>query len=352
MTHALLLGKFMPLHRGHELMIETAMELFDHVTLIVCTNDEDYPEELTRNERMQLIGMKYEGLNLISAKDEIGDPKETDEYGTALDEGYMDRWADFLWKIYDDMKYDIRGEHFTHFVSSDRYGKELAGAMGIEWLPVDPDRELYPISARQIRANPHAHWQLISEPFRNYYLKTFAIVGPESVGKTTATKKLARHFGGLAVPEYGRFYTDHDKYPDTMGFKYIYAAQQRWIKNAETNTPNGLVFTDTEAATTLLFEKKYNGVSARDEELIHQFIAIQDIDHYFLLKHTVPWVDDGTRTCGSKEDRDWFYTGMVELLAEKGATVTIIDEENYDDRLEHMIRVVKRLGVDFTHESV
>lgn len=61
-------------------------------------------------------------------------------------------------------------------------------------MDVDINRITVPINATVIRQRPLTHWNMISDAAKPYYAKKIAIVGPESVGKTTLTEMLAKRF--------------------------------------------------------------------------------------------------------------------------------------------------------------
>jgi NadR type nicotinamide-nucleotide adenylyltransferase len=90
--------------------------------------------------------------------------------------------------------------------TSESYGDELARRLGARHVCVDQPRAKFPISGRAIRADPMAHWDFIPRQARAWFARRVAIVGPESSGKSTLAERLARHFGTMHVPEYGRDY--------------------------------------------------------------------------------------------------------------------------------------------------
>ena len=53
--HGLVIGKFLPPHRGHGLLINTACSCSDQVTVIVCAKDADPIPGVCFNKRMQVI---------------------------------------------------------------------------------------------------------------------------------------------------------------------------------------------------------------------------------------------------------------------------------------------------------
>lgn len=129
------IGKFAPLHKGHQYLIETAIKEMDEVYVIVYETDLiDIPVE----KRAKWINNLYPNVNVIIAKNP---PKQ---YG--LDEESVKIQTDYLKNI---MK-DING---THFFSSEEYGKYVARDLNVENRVVDYKRDNVPISASKVRAD-------------------------------------------------------------------------------------------------------------------------------------------------------------------------------------------------------
>ena len=60
------------------------------------------------------------------------------------------------------------------------------------------------MSGTAVRADPLGHWELLPECVRPYFLKRVCVFGPESTGKSTLARDLAREFGTLYAWEYAR----------------------------------------------------------------------------------------------------------------------------------------------------
>ena len=128
------IGKFAPLHKGHQYLIETALNEMDEVYVIVYETDViDIPIE----KRAGWINKLYPNVKVILAKNP---PKQ---YG--LDEKSVKIQTDYLKKILADIQ-------VTHFFSSEKYSKFVARELNVENRMVDFNRDYVPISASKIRA--------------------------------------------------------------------------------------------------------------------------------------------------------------------------------------------------------
>lgn len=316
---ALTIGKFMPLHEGHKLMLQSAAENFDEVVVIISSRDEQYPDQPTLQERFDVLQDMYRYDDAVTIKmvlDLVGDPKNVDQDGTALDEDFLAHW---------DMIFKEAAPNATHFVSSDMYGKTCAERLGIEWFPVDPDRLVYNISATEIRAFPELHWHMIADDFKHFYRRKIAIVGPESSGKSTLTQYLAAMYEGSMAPEWGRTISEHKPKLNSDDFVDIYNMQKLLSDSAEHNSDTGYSFHDTEALTTFLFSEIYLDSPST---WLKSMFARQDFDLYILLKPDLPWVDDGSRILEEDKSRLDFYDKLYYNLMQENKPFIEIGGEN------------------------
>ena len=323
------IGKFMPLHMGHETMIEFAAKELDKLVIIVSSDEEDAPfqhSDMHLAARYHIIKEKYahyKNIRVVMHKDTIGDPISVDEHGTAQDDAFWQYWLKVFSK---------HAPKATHFVSSDRYGKEAAKRLKIVWMPVDPDRELVNISATEIRNDPIANWKYIAKEFRHYYVKRVVVVGPESTGKSTLVKDLGKFFGSPAVPEYGRIKTEQmgDDLWEQADFYEILSRQHTLNDIATNQTENGLVFVDTEAYTTFLYGRTY--IEQTIWGIEHAAIE-EHFDLYVLVPPAIPWKDDGTRVMPGQGDRQRFFDQMLEFLQFSNKPFIVCTANGRDDRV-------------------
>ncbi len=129
------IGKFAPLHKGHQYLIEKGLREMDKFYVIVYeTNVTKIPLE----KRASWIKKIYPNVNLIYAKN------PPSQYG--LDEESVKIQIDYLKEL-------VKGTDVTHFYNSEPYGKFVARDLKVQEVQVDRKREKYPISATSIRGN-------------------------------------------------------------------------------------------------------------------------------------------------------------------------------------------------------
>jgi len=327
--------KAMPLHRGHELMIEFGSKMMDRLWVVVSGKLTDSIPVATRYnwvcEYVERNNLRNVGV--IYHIDESPAPVNVDENGTVLDPEFQEYWKNEFIRILPHGCLPL-----THFVSSDMYGKTMADLLGIKWLPVDPKREMVNISATLIRNDPVTHFGMISDVAKPYFTRKIAIVGPESSGKSTMIEELADFFGSETVNEYGRTLSEVKGNDMTKeDFLDIMNGQQALIDIVSNKAMSPFVFIDTEAYTTYLFSKIYLG-EYMDEIL--EFGHNQEIDHYIVLSPNVDWVDDGTRVLGDQQKREQFFEEIINILQKQDKSFEVVEDMDYKKRFWNSVDVV------------
>lgn len=127
------IGKFAPLHKGHQYLIETALKEMDEFIVVVYDTD---VIDLKSNKRANWIKSLYPDVKIKYAHN------PPSQYG--LDKESVKIQMEYLSNI-------IKDEKVTHFYSSEKYGKSVADYLGIIDRRVDEKRKTVPISATVIR---------------------------------------------------------------------------------------------------------------------------------------------------------------------------------------------------------
>ena len=127
------IGKFAPFHKGHQYLIEKGLNEMDEFYVVVY----DTPQfNIDIETKIKWIKNIFPNVKILKA---FNSPKQ---YG--LDKESVNIQMKYLSNIVKDIK-------FTHFYSSEDYGKYVADYLNLENVIVDHNREKYAISARNIR---------------------------------------------------------------------------------------------------------------------------------------------------------------------------------------------------------
>ena len=129
------IGKFAPLHKGHELVIETALKEVDEMYVVIYDTD---LINIDIEKRASWIKKMYPQVKIIYA---FNSPKQ---YG--LDKKSVDIQMKYLSNLIKDIP-------VTKFYSSEPYGKKVAEYLKIENREVDIEKKIIPISVNKIRSD-------------------------------------------------------------------------------------------------------------------------------------------------------------------------------------------------------
>ncbi len=299
----LVLGKFLPPHRGHQFLIEFARQYVERLHVLVCSiQREPIPGAL----RDQWVRQMFPDVNVHHITDE--NPQEPNEH------------PDF-WEIWRASILRAVPEGVDYVFASEDYGARLAATLYAEFVPVDRARELVPISGTVVRSAPLRHWEMLPECVRPYYLKRVCIFGPESTGKSTLARDLARRFNTAYVWEYARPLLDpKGGRCDPDDIERI-ARGQRAAEEALAFQANRVLFCDTDALTTLIWSETLFGAAPPG---LRALADERSYDLYLVLDVDTPWVDDAQRFLGAPDERQAFLNRCLGELEERGRPYQII----------------------------
>jgi cytidyltransferase-like protein len=145
MIRGFTLGKFAPLHKGHQYLIDFALQQVDELTVVVYACEE--LPSCSLQTRIDWINQLYPSLQVIAAPNgpkEVGYSKEITQKHDA-----------YLMKL-------LKGQKFDSFFSSEPYGEHVSRAFKCKDIRVDQARTDVPISATKIRTNIYMYAEYLS----------------------------------------------------------------------------------------------------------------------------------------------------------------------------------------------
>jgi HTH-type transcriptional regulator, transcriptional repressor of NAD biosynthesis genes len=291
----LLVGKFAPLHSGHEWLIQHAAQCCERL-LILSYNNPEF-DRCDPDARRRWLHTRFPGHEVV-VLDANGLAQECAQRGVTpmslpSNDSSDDVQQQFLsWLL---KKVLLRAP--DAFFCSEAYGPACAHRLSedlghsVEAVVVDLPRANRPISATRIRERPHEFRQWMSPEVRASFVRRVAVLGGESSGKTTLSAALANHFDTRWVPEYGRQLWDQQSgilsEPDLLKI----AREQIRREEAELYSADRYLFCDTSPLTTA----GYGGwmFDRVDAELAK--LAKRAYDGVVLCSPDFPFVQDGTR---------------------------------------------------------
>jgi NadR type nicotinamide-nucleotide adenylyltransferase len=124
-------------------------------------------------------------------------------------------------------------------------------------------------------------------------IKKIAIVGPESTGKSTLTKLLAKHYNTLWVAEFARYYCAALTAPCTMQDEInMFHGQVALEESVLAMTEKDFIFCDTTFLTVKIWSDEMLGGTPR---IVLDALKERTYDLYLLLDIDLPWEEDPLR---------------------------------------------------------
>ena len=216
-----------------------------------------------------------------------------------------------------------------------------------EYRILDPQRTTWNISATEIRNQPYRHWDYIVGAARPFFTKRVLVTGPESCGKTTLTKKLAKVFYTSWSEEVGGTYQEEVLGGDGTLFEpedFNRIAQLQHEQDLKAlESASKVCFFDTDAVVTVFYSDFFLGVISGQLE---SFIDPAKYDLILALAPTVPWVDDGMRDSSDVGIRKAGFDKLMGMYRKYGfdrERILVIDSPDYYDRMEACIKAVEKI---------
>jgi NadR type nicotinamide-nucleotide adenylyltransferase len=280
MRTALLLGKFAPLHRGHQQLIETALSENDRVLAMIYHAPDVTPIPLP--VRAGWIRALYPQVEIIEAWDGPLQVSHAPEIQRQHEDYILGR---------------LGGRRVDAFYSSEFYGEHVSRALGAVDRRIDPERAQIPISATAIRAAPYQHREFLAPLVYRDLIARVVFLGAPSTGKSTLAAALAQRHKTCWMPEYGREYWEAHQYQRRLSPARLVeiAESHREREDRLAEQANRFLFVDTDASTTRHFARHYHGSAPpRLNRLAGE--CAQRYDLFFLCEDDIPYADTWDRS--------------------------------------------------------
>ena len=258
----LVVGKFWPPHRGHQLLLETAAAQVAELLVLVYANSDSptHPAAV----RAQWLRELYRGDELADGARIGATPLRIFALSAEADGVPPDAADDDTQREFVQQWLARQGQQVEVVFSSEAYGPGFAAYPGVPHVAVDNARTQVPVSGTRVRADatalaaylhPLVAAQLGVVPPAPVPRAVF--LGAESSGKSTLCAALAEACGTIWVPEYGR--TLHEQKNGNLAYEdLLYIARRHAeLEDEAAAQARGVLFCDTNAATTALYSYYY-----------------------------------------------------------------------------------------------
>ncbi len=318
----LVLGKFMPLHRGHEALLFFAQGQVDRLYVVV----DHIPDAwVPAEDRCRWIAETVPDAVVLH----LPEPNPQDP---AHHPQFWDIWRESLTALLP--------EKIDTVIASEYYGARLAQELAATFVAFDIARAAVPVSATMIRRNIYTHWHLLAAAARRDYTLKICVFGPESTGKSTLTQQLAAHYQTVGIPEFARQVIEGQKNITLEDMPLIAQGQQSLIKQG-LDTANRLLFTDTDALSTTIWTRWLFSCS---HDSVDAAARAQPCDFYLLLAPDLPWIADDVRYFEGRGQA--FFDDCRATLENHGRPYAVIGGQG-ETRLQAAIKAVDQIASDF-----
>lgn len=305
-----LIGKFLPLHRGHLSHIFNAYTQCDKLYIVISNNEKlntslcekDNIKPITSDMIMRWLITELNGIDNIFIS-VMNEPEDIPEYPNG-----WKKWSKCLRKHFSDIFFDTVSYDVIFFTGEKNdipYYNQYFPNCEVKYLDYSISR--YPISATLIRKEPLKYWDYICGSARKHFAKKILITGTESTGKTTLVKMLAKTFHTSWAEEIGRTYVEQyvkdERYISDDDYMNIIRMQIE-ANDQALKTCNRICFFDTDIIVTYYYYCMYAKINGKQvpEQMKNLFDSefnayyLNMYDYYVFCKADgVNWVDDGIR---------------------------------------------------------
>jgi len=319
MKKGLVFGKYMPVHKGHLALIEFAKSQCEEVIVSMSFMPNDPIDHELRFSWLRKIFEGQENVQVVEKIDDFHDENLPLFEATKI-------WAAFIRREFPDIE---------AFFCSEDYGEPLSFHLGLPCILFDKNRDKVSISATKIRQNPYKYWNFIPEIVQPYFIKKICLYGPESIGKTVLSQKLAQQFNTNFVQEAARDILTSNDINESIIIEI--GKKQTQLVHERVQTANKVLFCDTDVITTQIYAKHYLGYVPK---ILFDLEKEIKYDLYFLLDIDVEWVEDPLRDLGNK--REEMFEKFKQELDSREINYQIISG-NWRERIQKITAIVNHL---------
>ncbi|WP_242525342.1 AAA family ATPase [Lysobacter changpingensis] len=334
----LVVGKFCPLHRGHQSLLDQAHAQCEQLVVISYTKPEFAGFEPERRERW-LAQLYPDALRLVLDDERLAGQcrqRGIEARSVPDNEAPDDVHRAFVaWLLHAVLSIEVDAV-FTSESYGDGFAAMLASAQRerdgptVVHVSVDPDRLAVPVSGTAVRSGLHVLRHRLDPVVYTDFVSRVAILGGESTGKSTLATRLADRLTTLNAPEYGRELWEQRGGVLTEADMLAIASTQVAREEALTREANRYLLCDTTPLTTMLYSQAMFGRVS--DEL--RRLAERPYDRILLCAPDVPFVQDGTRR--DEAFRQWQHNWYARELNARGFDYALVCG-GWDERVERAL---------------
>lgn len=325
----LYLGKFAPLHWGHEAIIAQALNEVEELIIMIYDSPEVTDVPLTvRASWFKRFGPRVRVIQCWNPPLITGYTKKAMQ----ANEEYVIRQL---------CKYRP-GRHINKFFSAERYGEHMSKALGAEDRRIKKrEWRTSTISATMIRKEMYKYRHLVEGEVYEDHIVNCVFMGGPSTGKSTLCEALSKEFKTEWMPEYGREYWETHQIDRKLTPRQLdeLATLHLMHEIRHLREANKVLFTDTNAITTLLFNRYYHGEGTAIRGLKDMAdLCQQRYDLFFVCGDEFPMDDTADRSGDGQ--RKLLQAWTIDELRKRKIPYYYLAGSLYD-RIEKVKKILK-----------
>lgn len=285
----LVIGKFMPPHEGHKLLIEFAKN-YGEVFVIV---DHIKDETLSTSIRTTILKEDISNIHVIPLSNYMPQSPDCDKqnewkeiYKKLNYKNFWDMWCQEILKhTYQYLKMEYQNDniknYFDYIIASEKYGIELANHLSYfhkkaNFVLFDYNRKNIHISATQIRNKPKKYFNFLLPTAKRIYQRKICLIGAESTWKSSLSLKLAKILKTKIVYEYAEEYLKFFEKLTINDF-YEFLNNQLYQERIFSKIGNYFLLCDSNFLSTKVFAENY----IQNYGFLDVENKINDFNHYY-----------------------------------------------------------------------
>lgn len=319
----LVVGKFSPLHLGHEFVIREAENCCDKLIIISYSNPEMLGCAADRRERWLKIRFPQHTILVVTPEKVTHWQSQNTPIPLMPDnDAADDQHRDFVAAI---CKHILKATIDIVF-TSESYGDGFAERLGnhqqhqVVHHLVDIERKRFSISGSVLRKDIHANCHYLSPEVYADFVERVAFLGGESSGKSTLAFEMAVKLQTLHAPEYGRERWEEKlgnlEYDDLLHIGKTQVEREDQLSQKAKRW----LFCDTTPLTTFFYSNYMFNKAESELELL----ANRKYHHTFLCAPDFPFVQDGTRQ--DESFRNLQHEWYLKELSNRKISFTILQD--------------------------
>lgn len=318
-THGLIFMTALVPTVGHQHLISFAANFVDQVHVIISTRSH---EPTTFYQRMSGLDAEsnvafYEHADDAAPQNPAGDD----------DAAFWNYWLNVV--------RERVTRKIDYVFASEAYGEQVAKSIDAEFIPVDIARAVQPVKGTAVRNNLFDLHEDIAYDFKQYLNLNVVLFGPESCGKTTMARRLAKYFRGTFVPEWARPYLETVG-PQVTEHKMKMIVNGQYASERAADRIDTLIkFKDTDLLTTKGFYL-YNGITQPDS--LQWMIDAYPNDLYIVMNDDIQFTPDQLRYGVDKRETSKQF--WIDLLEEYGRDYRLIQSTDPNHQFEEACEII------------